>query len=547
METIKRICRKCRPHARFAAIGFAALILANATRLILPLFSGWIVDDVIEGGLVEKLPGLCAGILGLTVLRAVCNYIRGVSFEKLSQNYVYDLRTSLYRHLSEMSYSFYDKNYIGEIMSRMTGDIEGIRNLLAGGVVQICENAIWFFGSLILLFFINWRLALVMVLIAPIVAVIALKFHSKIHVAFKDVREQNAVLSTKTQENISGVRVVKAFAQEEHEKQAFSVENRKQLRLLLRTTFIWSDYVPLLDFLGVSDCKMQEGSIRADVNVSVRPVGSEALGVRTEMKNLNSIKAVARAVRAEAERQIELLREGRAVRQETRRWDDNKGASFAMRSKENAQDYRYFPEPDLPPVVLDEAFLSQVRRSMPELPEQKRARYLAEYGLTERDAAILLRSARLCRLLEGLIGRGIPAREAANWTLGEVLRLLGEDGLEPADLEIDEEKLARALRLLAAGRIGRPAARRAVEAVYREGADPELFCREHGLFLEKVGEGDLAAAVAKVLAENADAVEKYRAGSDKVFGFLVGRCMAALRGKADPASVNRALREALKR
>ena len=250
METIKRICRKCRPHARFAAIGFAALILANATRLILPLFSGWIVDDVIEGGLVEKLPGLCAGILGLTVLRAVCNYIRGVSFEKLSQNYVYDLRTSLYRHLSEMSYSFYDKNYIGEIMSRMTGDIEGIRNLLAGGVVQICENAIWFFGSLILLFFINWRLALVMVLIAPIVAVIALKFHSKIHVAFKDVREQNAVLSTKTQENISGVRVVKAFAQEEHEKQAFSVENRKQLRLLLRTTFIWSDYVPLLDFLG---------------------------------------------------------------------------------------------------------------------------------------------------------------------------------------------------------------------------------------------------------------------------------------------------------
>ena len=250
METIKRICRKCRPHARFAAIGFAALILANATRLILPLFSGWIVDDVIEGGLVEKLPGLCAGILGLTVLRAVCNYIRGVSFEKLSQNYVYDLRTSLYRHLSEMSYSFYDKNYIGEIMSRMTGDIEGIRNLLAGGVVQICENAIWFFGPLILLFFINWRLALVMVLIAPIVAVIALKFHSKIHVAFKDVREQNAVLSTKTQENISGVRVVKAFAQEEHEKQAFSVENRKQLRLLLRTTFIWSDYVPLLDFLG---------------------------------------------------------------------------------------------------------------------------------------------------------------------------------------------------------------------------------------------------------------------------------------------------------
>lgn len=250
METIKRICRMCKPHAKYAWIGFAGLILANATRLILPLFSGWIVDDVIKGGLIDRLLPLCLGILGLTVLRAVSNYVRGVSFEQLSQNFCYDLRTGLYRHLSELSYRFYDHNYIGEIMSRMTGDIEGLRNLLAGGVVQICENCIWFFGSLIFLFFINWRLALVMVLIAPIVAVIAIKFRKKIHSAFKDVREQNAVLSTKTQENISGVRVVKAFAQEEHEKAAFDVENRKQLRLLLKTTYIWSDYVPVLDFLG---------------------------------------------------------------------------------------------------------------------------------------------------------------------------------------------------------------------------------------------------------------------------------------------------------
>ena len=303
----------------------------------------------------------------------------------------------------------------------------------------------------------------------------------------------------------------------------------------------------LMDFLGVSDCKMQEGSIRADVNVSVRPVGSEKMGVRTEMKNLNSIKAVARAVRAEADRQIEILREGGAVRQETRRWDDNKGASFAMRSKENAQDYRYFPEPDLPPVILDASFLDRVRQEMPELPEKKRDRYLKQYALSEHDATILLRSARLCRLLEGLISRGIPAKEAANWILGDVLRLLGEDGLEPTDLDIDEEKLARALRLLETGRIGRPAARRAVEAIYREGADPEIFCREHGLFLEKVGEGDLTAAIEKVLADNADAVEKYRSGNEKVFGFLVGRCMAALHGKADPGSINRALKEALRR
>lgn len=250
MEVLKRIARMCRPHAKFALIGFVALLAANATRLILPLISGWMVDDVIKDGQMGKLMPLCGAILVLTVLRAVSNYIRGVSFEKLSQNFCFDLRTGLYRHLSEMSYHFYDTNYIGEIMSRMTGDIEGLRNLLAGGVVQICENSIWFFGSLIFLFFINWKLALVMVCIAPIVAFIAIRFRKKIHKAFKDVREQNAVLSTKTQENISGVRVVKAFAQEEHEKEAFSVENRKQLSLLLRTTYIWSDYVPVLDFLG---------------------------------------------------------------------------------------------------------------------------------------------------------------------------------------------------------------------------------------------------------------------------------------------------------
>ena len=250
METIKRICRMCKPHAKYFWIGFVCLILADLTRLIAPLISGWMVDDVIKGGLTEKLWPLCWSLLGLTLLRAASNYIRGVTFEKMSQNFVYDLRTGLYRHLSKMSYKFYDKNYIGEIMSRMTGDIEGLRNLLAGGVLQIVDNVLWFFGSMIFLFFINWKLALVMVLIAPVVAVIAIKFRKKIRVAFRDVREQNAVLSTKTQENISGVRVVKAFAQEEHEKAAFDVENRKQLQMFLRTTYIWSDYVPVLDFLG---------------------------------------------------------------------------------------------------------------------------------------------------------------------------------------------------------------------------------------------------------------------------------------------------------
>lgn len=250
MNVFKRVALLCKPHAKYAVIGFVFLIAANATRLIAPRITGWLVDDVIEGGNESLLIPLCIALLGLTVLRSVSNYVRGVAFEKLSQNFVFDMRTDLYDHLQEMSYSFYDNNYIGEIMSRMTGDIEGLRNMLAGGVVQLAENLIWFVGSLILLFFLSWKLALLMVVVAPIVAVVAVLFRRKIHPAFRDLREQNAVLSTKTQENISGARVVKAFAQEEYEKKSFRKENQEQLRLALRTTFIWSDYVPVLDFLG---------------------------------------------------------------------------------------------------------------------------------------------------------------------------------------------------------------------------------------------------------------------------------------------------------
>ncbi len=250
MDVIKRIAKLCKPHRKYAIIGLLCLIIADVTRLIIPLFSGWIVDDVINGGMTEKLLPLCGALLGLTVLRAGCTYCRGINLEQLSQNFVYDLRTSLYWHLSHMSYHFYDTNYIGEIMSRMTGDIEGLRNLLCGGIVQVVENAFWFFGSLFVLFFLNWKLALLMVIVAPIVGVVAFKFRKKIHKAFRDVREQNAVLSTKTQENISGVRVVKAFAQEEYEKSSFKVECDKQRDLLIKTAYIWSDFVPILDFLG---------------------------------------------------------------------------------------------------------------------------------------------------------------------------------------------------------------------------------------------------------------------------------------------------------
>lgn len=300
-----------------------------------------------------------------------------------------------------------------------------------------------------------------------------------------------------------------------------------------------------LQFLGVSDCKMQEGSIRADLNVSVRPAGSEKLGTRTEMKNMNSFKAIAKAIETEAARQIEVLEEGRAVKQETRRWDDNKDASFAMRSKENAQDYRYFPEPDLPPVYIDDAWLERVRAHQPELADAKRARYREEYGLSEHDIGILCQNARLCRLLEAAIAQGASPKEAANWILSEVLRLCKERAVDPYDLELDAGKLALILQLLSEGKIDRAGARNTLEAVFADDADVEAYIKKEKLAIER-DETAVAGAIAQVLAENADAVEKFRAGNEKVMGFLTGQCMKLLRGKADPKQVSAALLEALR-
>ena len=300
-----------------------------------------------------------------------------------------------------------------------------------------------------------------------------------------------------------------------------------------------------LQFLGVSDCKMQEGSIRADLNVSVRPAGSEKLGTRTEMKNMNSFKAIAKAIETEAARQIEVLEEGRAVKQETRRWDDNKDASFAMRSKENAQDYRYFPEPDLPPVYIDDAWLEHVRAHQPELADAKRARYREEYGLSEHDIGILCQNARLCRLLEAAIAQGASPKEAANWILSEVLRLCKERAVDPYDLELDAGKLALILQLLGKGKIDRAGARNTLEAVFADDADVEAYIKKEKLAIER-DDTAVAGAIAQVLAENADAVEKFRAGNEKVMGFLTGQCMNLLRGKADPKQVSAALLEALR-
>ena len=299
-----------------------------------------------------------------------------------------------------------------------------------------------------------------------------------------------------------------------------------------------------LQYLGVSDCKMQEGSLRCDVNLSVRPLGSQELGTRTEMKNLNSFKAIARAIDYEARRQIELLEQGGRVVQETRRWDENKDATYAMRSKEDAQDYRYFPEPDLPPIELDEDWLARLRAAQPELAPAKRARYQADYGLPAYDCQMITSDRVLAELFEGLVGLGAPAKQAANWIMGEVLGALSARGMEPGEMRLSAGTLARLIALVGEGKLNRNTAVKVFEAVFDQDGDVDAYVRAHGL--EQVSDaGVVQAAVERAIQDNPQSVADFRGGKEKAFGFLVGQVMKELKGKADPKLVNTLLRQAL--
>lgn len=293
----------------------------------------------------------------------------------------------------------------------------------------------------------------------------------------------------------------------------------------------------ILQYIGVSDCKMQEGSLRADINLSVRKCGETKLGTRTEMKNMNSFKAIARAIEAESKRQIFLLERGEKVVQETRRWDDAKGESIAMRSKEEAQDYRYFPEPDLPPVWISKEWCEEIRALLPELPEQKKVRYEKEYGLPAYDASILTGSKQLARTFEAVVELCGKPKEASNWLMTEAMRLLKENGQEPDELSLCPKKLATLIQMVATGTINRSVAKEVFEHIFKEDADPEQYVKEHGLGMVK----DMAAleqAVKRVVEANAVIVEEYRNGKEKVFGFLVGQVMKECKGKANPADIN---------
>ena len=299
-----------------------------------------------------------------------------------------------------------------------------------------------------------------------------------------------------------------------------------------------------LEYLDVSDCKMQEGSMRADINLSVREAGASEMGTRTEMKNMNSFKAIGRAIEYEAKRQIEVITEGGRIVQETRRWDENKDASFAMRSKENAQDYRYFPEPDLPPAEIDDAWYDQVKASLPEMAEAKRARYVADYALPEYDAGMITGQKALADFFEKAVAGGSAPKEVANWIMGDLLRILKDKGIEARDMAMTPARLGRIIALIDEGKLNRNKGREVFEALFDSDEDIDAYVKEHDL-IQISDEGAIRTSIAAILAENQKTVDEYKSGKTKVFGFLVGQTMKALKGKADPSVINSILKELL--
>ena len=300
----------------------------------------------------------------------------------------------------------------------------------------------------------------------------------------------------------------------------------------------------IIQYLGASDCKLQEGSMRADVNLSVREVGAEAFGTRTEMKNLNSFKAIARAIEGERERQIDLIEEGKKVVQETRRWDDTKGMSYAMRSKEDAQDYRYFPEPDLVPIIISDEWIEEIRSRQPELRTEKLERYKKEYDIPQYDAEIITAHKKMADIFEATVEICKKPKEVSNWLMVETMRLLKEKDMEPDQLGFTPANLAKLIGLIDQGVINRTIGKEIFEKIFDEDIDPEVYVEDNGLKIES-DDGALKGIIEGIVAANPQSVSDYKAGKKKAIGFLVGQTMKAMKGKADPGTVNKILTEIL--
>ena len=300
----------------------------------------------------------------------------------------------------------------------------------------------------------------------------------------------------------------------------------------------------IIQYLGASDCKLNEGSMRADVNLSVREIGAKEFGTRTEMKNLNSFKAITHAIAGERERQIELLEAGQQVVQETRRWDDTKEYSYAMRSKEDAQDYRYFPDPDLVPVYISDAWLEEIRSRQPEFREERMARIRREYDIPEYDIGIITDSKHLADLFEQTVAICKQPKKVSNWIMGETLRLLKEKGMDAEDISFSPENLAKLIALVEQKVINSSVAKEVFEVLFAQDIDPEQYVADKGLNTVN-DEGALRKTIEERIAANPQSVEDYRNGKEKAIGFLVGQTMKTMKGKADPAMVNQILKELL--
>lgn len=300
----------------------------------------------------------------------------------------------------------------------------------------------------------------------------------------------------------------------------------------------------IIQYLGASDCKLNEGSMRADVNISVMETGAAEFGTRTEMKNLNSFKAIARAIEGERARQIELLEEGKIIVQETRRWDDNKESSYAMRSKEDAKDYRYFPEPDLVPIVISDTWIAEIKSRQPEMRTEKLVRYQQEFGLPEYDAKIITGDKAFADLFEAATALCGKPKKVSNWIMVETIRLLKENGMAPDQITFSPENLAKLIQLADSGAVTNTVAKEVFEQVFKEDIDPEVYVQEKGLMMVNDEEA-LRAAAELVMKENPQSVADYRGGKEKAIGFLVGAVMREMKGKGNPGMVRELLKEML--
>lgn len=300
----------------------------------------------------------------------------------------------------------------------------------------------------------------------------------------------------------------------------------------------------ILECLEVSDCKMQEGSLRCDINVSVRPFGQKEFNTRTEMKNVSSFSAAYRAIQYEAKRQIEEMEDGRTIKQQTLRWSDEDGENYPLRSKEDAHDYRYFPEPDLVPIVVTDEMIESLRETIPELPSAKRARFVSEYGITDYEAGLISAGKDISAYFEACAKLGAKPKTVANWLLGDISRLMNEKGIEFSEMEIKPESLAAFIALIEKGTISNTAGKKVIEIMFDTQKEPDVIVKEEGL--EQVNDEDaLRKIVEEVLANNQKSVDDYHGGKTNALGFLVGQTMRLSKGKANPQTMNALLKEYL--